>query len=782
MRRIVIIGGDDNIIKGMNDTFGDVVNRIEGYSSDDFHPEILVNSHNHTLVIAIAEHQIGKTVEAFQTLRKAYPNLFLLAVDPQKQANQALFESGADIVLNDKHYWLPLLAQIRAIMRRISYNRILSKQKPTHTEFDVLDLNPFSYPYGGHLFKEYTVFKFFHPEAELVELELYQEYEKEHPTIVSMLPNGQGDWGLILEENLDGWFYGYRAVKDGKKDHYLIADPYAEYLTTANNHLQYPKAKLVHHVFDWEGDSYLPLLDARDLVIYETHIKDLVVHKKQPQESWYQAFENHALPYLKSLGVNTIEFLPLQKFAYYEPPYQSDLNSWNPFEVNYWGYMTTGFFAPETIYSHDGNTVFGEISGKNGDAIHELKQLIKACHKQGFRVIMDVVYNHISNYDLNPLRLVSEEYYLRKNHDGSLRSDSGCGNDFRSENPKARQLIVDSILHWLREYHIDGFRFDLAQLIDKETFTLIQKEAKLINPNVILIAEPWGGGYDPAGFSNMGMQAWNDRFRNGVKGSSPDYHRGYIFGEWHHGNDRFALENYLKGTLQGQSNGLFKKSAHSVNYLESHDGYTLGDFIRYASGNLPMGRRLKPEQFEKLSEKQERIARIAAVYLFVSQGIPMIHAGQEFARAKWNPPTDDIDDLHEGQLSHDSYNRDNDTNYIQWRQLEANKGLWNYYKGLIKLRNAHPALRYSKPENFTFYPVGNDLILMVQISGFHSGDDYDLLLIINSSKDEQLIDLPDFDWEEILNLKRVSLDGNGFIRGQLLVEAQSAYLFRKMRE
>lgn len=782
MKSLVILDGDQNLLQGMQDTFGAGFQEIAAYSSDNFDPKTVFDVKDNTIFVMVAGSNIDKLESFVSYCHENLPKVFQIAISQDARVNQKLFAEGVDIILNDKHYWLPLLAQIRAIMRRISYNRILAKQTPRKTKkLDPLNINPASVGYGVHRFKEYTAFKLFHPDADHVDLELYESYEKENPFVFKMLSLGDGDWGLVIQQDLLDWYYGYRATKHAKRDKYLIADPYSKYLTTTNNHLQYPKTKIIKQDFDWKGDTFVIPGDIRDLVIYETHLKDFVGETK-PHTNIYQAFCEKALPYLKKLGVNAIEFLPLQKFAYHEPPFQSEINSWNPFEVNYWGYMTTGYFAPETIYSTDGSTIYGEISGRSGSAINEFKEMVRTCHDQGFTVIMDVVYNHISNYDLNPLRLISEDYYLRKNDDGSLRSDSGCGNDFKTENEKARRLIIDSILYWMQEYHIDGFRFDLAQLIDKETFIQLRKEAMMINPKVILIAEPWGGGYDPAGFSNIEYLGWNDQIRNGVKGSKPDLDRGFIFGEWHHGNSRFSLENYLKGSLQGHANGLFKQAFHSINYLESHDGYTLGDFIRYGTGDLPMGRRLKPENFEKLTPQQMSIAKLAALFLMVSQGIPMIHAGQEFARAKWNPPLDMIEDPFSEQLSHDSYNRDNATNYIQWQQKELNESLWKYYKALIQIRKDYPCLRLSKSESFSFHPVGNDLVIVCSISGYISADPYDLLLVMNANQHELRVTLPDSDWEEILNPIRVSPDGNGFVRGELFLAPTSGYLFRKLRD
>jgi len=157
---------------------------------------------------------------------------------------------------------------------------------------------------------------------------------------------------------------------------------------------------------------------------------------------------------------------------------------------------------------------------------------------------------------------------------------SGTGNEYRSEYPVARKLIIDSLKYWVEEYHIDGFRFDLAALLDRDTWDSIRDEMQEIDPRIVLIAEPWGGYYSPDAFSDHNWASWNDRIRNSIKGSDPLHDRGFIFSEWQRETGRGRLENIFRGTLKDSDGGLYKTSGHSLNYLESHDGYTLADFIR----------------------------------------------------------------------------------------------------------------------------------------------------------------------------------------------------------
>jgi pullulanase len=267
-----------------------------------------------------------------------------------------------------------------------------------------------------------------------------------------------------------------------------------------------------------------------------------------------------------------------------------------------------------------------------------------------------------------------------------------------------RRLIIESLLFWMKEYQIDGFRFDLATLIDLETAEQIVKETKKVNPEVILIAEAWGGGYySPDGFSQVGFAAWNDQIRNGIKGESPKDGLGWIFGKWQSDNSIERIKSYINGTLVKDPLGLFQKKEHSVNYLESHDGYTLGDFIRIGSGEVNPETSVKNiNKHVLLTPYQMKLNKLGALFLFTSQGIVMMGAGQEFAGSKVIYNQLGIHDPDKGKMDHNSYNKDNETNYINYKHAELNKELVDYYKGLIEMRKEFEAFRRAEYDDITF--------------------------------------------------------------------------------
>ncbi len=387
---------------------------------------------------------------------------------------------------------------------------------------------------------------------------------------------------------------------------------------------------------------------------------------------------------------------------------------------------------------------------RSREAVTDFKDMVKAFHKEGIAVIMDVVYNHISEYEIGNLKQIDKEYYFRLDEKGNYIQQSGCGNDFRTEAPMARRMIVESILYWMKEYHVDGFRFDLGKLIDWETIEQIIYEAKKINPYVVFVCEPWGGGYDPAGFSVRGWGAWNDQIRNGIKGENPFNGPGWIFGKWYGNNNPNRIKSYVNGTLTKDTLGLFQKPDHSVNYLESHDGYTLGDFIRLGLGDVKQDQVIKDvDKNVKLTPQQLKLNKLAALFLFTSRGITMISEGQEFARSKVIPSNEPEQDPHKGMIDHNSYDKDNETNYINYNHAYINSDLLNYYKGLIELRKTFEAFRradYSDVKFFTY----KDKPFALGYSVKYKNEEF-VVLFNADPKSSIEIELPAGNWDVIVD-------------------------------
>ncbi|HUN66310.1 MAG TPA: alpha-amylase family glycosyl hydrolase [Bacteroidota bacterium] len=625
-----------------------------------------------------------------------------------------------------------------------------------------------------------TTFRLFAPRATAVRIAIYSSYNEAFGEEYAMVRDDDGVWEYSTPGELYGKFYGYRV--SGPKgpgemfnEKILIADPYSKAVVTKNTYRHPAKTLILDTQFDWGKDTFVVPADHSRLMIYEAHIRDLTAHPSSgvtTNRGTYlgltQKDATGGLSYLKDLGVNAVEFLPIQEFANIELPFRDsstlsdngEFNTWNPYERNHWGYMTSYYFAPESYYATDGTIAKDKYNGTDGRAVKEFKQLVKTLHKEGIAVIMDVVYNHVSQYDYNPFKYIDKYYYFHTDPQGNFVRTSGCGNDFYTGRPMTRRLIVESILYWMKEYHIDGFRFDIAPMIDRETCVKIAEEAKKINPNVLLVAEPWGGGkYDPAGFSDIGWAAWNDHIRNGVKGQNPNDGLGFIFGKMQGDNTKKTVMSFITGTLREDS-GLFVRKDHSVNYLESHDDYTMGDFIRLATGRVREGDPVGDEYANaKLTPEELAYHKLAAMFLFSSQGPLMLAEGQEFGRSKVIAQTT-VPDPNVNHLDHNSYEKDNETNYLNYLHRTLNQNLVDYYKGLIELRKRYPAFSSAPKKAVEFMKTEDDYFIAFRINGTLVPGDAGktgLIVLLNGNPDKEgKITLPKGKWLVMGDKNRIS--------------------------
>lgn len=643
---------------------------------------------------------------------------------------------------------------------------------------------------GAFVQDNQTVFRLFAPQALDVNLYLFERPEDKKGKTFKMIRDSNGVWEFAYHKPLNKIYYGFR-IKNSPNENIdknpLCIDPYSKAVTSLTTYYNPRKSILVDLPFDWEGDTWIQQ-DWRDLVIYEMHLRDMTYHQTSGVSNpgtylgLTEKNKTGGLSYIKNLGVNTVELLPAMDFGRIEIPYKDTLNgrfnTWNSYERNHWGYMTAAFFAPESYYSEDpGELRWNKWIGTEGKQITDFKNMVKSFHREGIAVIMDVVYNHLSEYEIGNLKEIDKKYYFRLNDKGHFIAESGCGNDLKTERPMVRRLIVESVLFWMQEYHIDGFRFDLGKLIDWETIEEIIREARKINPYVVFVCEPWGGGWDPAGFSLRDWGSWNDQIRNGIKGENPDHGLGWIFGKWYGNNDPGRIKSYLNGTLVRDKHGLFQRKEHSVNYLESHDGYTLGDFIRIGLKNVDNHKVIKDvDSFQTLTPEQLKLNKLAALFLFTSQGITMIHSGQEFARSKVIPH-DIKHDSHRGKIDHNSYNKDNEVNYINYRHAELNNELLNYYKGLIAMRKKYPAFTRAEYDEIKFTDVPENPFAMA-FSISHNGDEFYILFNANTEKSQEF-HLPAGNWNVLASPLEANPDSDKIVKSRITLGTSEGYVLKK---
>ena len=636
--------------------------------------------------------------------------------------------------------------------------------------------------FGAFVTKNATVFKIHAPRSTRVHLVIFNLPEDETGVEYEMTKQVNGDFTIELVDAGVGTIYGFRLEGPLNNPNLIIADPYSKAAVTQNSMSHVAKSLVIDDTYDWEDDTWIQI-DPRDLVIYEMHVRDMTAHPTSTanQKGTYaglaEAGQNGGIEHIKAMGVNAVQILPIQDFANFEEPFKDNKaplsNDWNPYERNHWGYMTTFFFAPESYYASDGTDAPGTWNGKDGRAVNEIKDMVKAFHMAGIAVIMDVVYNHVSNFDWHPLKYIDREMYFRLDKDGDYITHSGCGNDTRSEHPKMRQLILESVKYWMTEYHIDGFRFDLGNLINAETRQLIIDELKAINPHVILLAEPWGNGYDPDGFSDMGWASFNDQFRDGLKGSVFDVEeKGFLFGQYRGKDDQNILQCLVMGSLR-EYDGQYIRSAHSVNYLECHDNHTFGDRLRITGGFVDKDEKITNTQKNALvQDKLLAMNKLGALFLFTSQGITFIHEGQEWARSKVVAETT-VPDKHIGLIDHNSYEKDNETNWLNWNEREMNRELVDYYKGLIELRKQYSEFRHSKPKDFTFVDVGEKVAVAYILKDR-------FVVILNGENEDTLeLDIPAGQWNILADEKLVNLENQQLVSNKISVPPSSGIVLKR---
>lgn len=629
--------------------------------------------------------------------------------------------------------------------------------------------------YGAFLRPGGIEFKIYAPSSDIVKLVIFEKVDDESGFEYPMEKLKNGDWTYFLKNAPLGTMYGYRLTGPWNDENVIVADPYSKATVTQNNWRHVAKSLVIDAAFDWEGDTWTNI-HPRDLIIYEAHVRDMTVHKSSnaTAKGSYLGFiekdQNGGIEHLKSLGVNAVQFLPLWDFANFEIPYRQDAdgmyNDWNPYERNHWGYMPTFFMAPESYYATDGTNEPLAWNGTDGRAISEMKSMVKSLHQEGMAVILDVVVNHISNYDWHPLKYIDKTVYFKLDEQGDFLSQC-CGNLLASDHQPVRDYIIESLKYWMTDYHIDGFRFDQAHLLSVETARFIIDELKKINPNVIIYGEAWDEKEKE--FSEMGWGSFNARFRDVLRGDLHNYdEKGFLFGDF---RDKETLEN-LQALILGTPN-IYQSPAHAVNFLEVHDDYCFNDYLRLSSSRNSKDDIIDdPMKHIELDDDLLRKNKLGALILLTSQGIPIIHQGQDWAHSQIIAETD-AHDPNVGKMDRNPYNKDNETNWVNWLEKEQNKELADYYSGLIDLRRTHTEFRHTTKKDFKFQGLADHALGYVirnRIAVYINGE--------NSTAVET--DLPEGKWQLIVDNEEVNLNGIRQVSGKISIPPTSGMVLQKM--
>jgi len=520
----------------------------------------------------------------------------------------------------------------------------------------------FSYdgPLGASCTKKEAVFHLFAPLASHVVLSLGKKGQT--PSLYPMKRLSQGVWELVLKGNYKLFEYTYLVTNSEALSESV--DPYA-IASTENGR----KSVLIDpsDYPSYFADEALPVFSSPvDAVIYEGSVRDLTIdrHTDIKRKGKFlgliekgrktPAGNPAGFDYFSSLGFTHLQFLPIYDFK--------TVDELHPEKGYNWGYDPAQYFVPEGSYSTDPTNPEARIK--------EVKALVKAYHSAGIRIVMDVVFNHVYDWSTSSFEKIVPNYYFRKRRNGEISNCSGCGDDFASERPMARRLILDACAHWIDFYGVDGFRIDLMGLLDVETVKGIVKLAKARKKDFLIYGEGWNmGGDTPGPLAHMGNYAllpevgfFNDFYREAAK----RYFAGDLGAK-----DDFKAAYLGSANEYGHNKPRFLDARQSINYVECHDGETYYDYLHFRRG------------IDSDRECRHR-AKLAIAGVLLSFGVPFLHAGQEIGQSKFNEPNT----FDKG----DSYNK------FSYRLLDERIGMARYVHDLIKIRRSLRFLKLYAPE------------------------------------------------------------------------------------
>lgn len=551
-------------------------------------------------------------------------------------------------------------------------------------------------PLGAIVRGDCTLFRLFAPRATSVLLEVTNDPAGRGGWRVYPLqrrPDGEGAsgvWETTLDQDLHGWCYGYRLSGEGEAGFdpaVRVLDPYAWASVGAEG-----PGVVVSAARVGRADRSFRTPPWQDLVIAEAHVRDLAALAPTAATagerlgfSGLTRWVEHSAFHLARLGVNCVELQPVQQFDAVTQ------------EEYHWGYMPNAYLAPASAYS---------LEPRQASGLAELRELVAAFHRRGMAVILDVVFNHVGV----PAHLmrIDRRYYFEQDADGQLTNWSGCGNDLRARSAMATRLIIDSCVHFIEVFGVDGFRFDLAELLGVEVLREVESALKRVKPDVILIAEPWSfRGHIAGALRDTGWASWNDGYR--------DFVRDYVLGRG--GAERLAY------FLRGSPWYFAKWPAQTINYTESHDDRTWIDVITENGDG---------DGFSPTVNDIRRTHLMAAV-LFMSVGVPMIAAGQDFLRSKHGVNNTYL----RGDL--------NALDYRRWRQHQATHAYFAEWIAFRRSELGRLVRQWSRPAEgfFAFVHQPDSPALVVVFNADHSQGAQRLLFGINPTGGEITVPLPE---------------------------------------
>ena len=645
---------------------------------------------------------------------------------------------------------------------------------PTKKEYTSFELYPVRM--GRFTDMEYTPLatKFFlwSPTAEEVRLMLYDAGEGGHAyETVKMELGENGTWTTSVDKDLLGKYYAFN-VK--------VNDKWQGDTPGINAHavgVNGKRAAIIDwkttNPEGWESDRRPSLKSPADMIIYEMHHRDFSVDSTSgiKNKGKYLALTEHGtvnsgnqptgIDHLVELGVTHVHLLPSSDYASIDET-KLDENHYN------WGYDPVNYNVPDGSYSTD--------PYQPAVRVKEFKQMVQALHRAGIRVIMDVVYNHTFNTLESNFERTVPGYFYRQKEDGTLANGSGCGNETASERPMMRKFMIESVLYWIKEYHIDGFRFDLMGVHDIETMSEIRKAVNKVDPTICIYGEGWAAEAPqyPAdslamkgNISQMpGIAVFSDELRDGLCGPVWKKEKGAFLAGVPGGemSVKFGIVGAIKhpqvrcDSVNYSQKPWAEQPTQMVSYVSCHDGLCLVD-------------RLKASMPGATPEQLVRLDKLAQTVVLTSQGIPFIYAGEEVMRDK--------------QGIDNSYKSPDAINAIDWRRKTTNGDIFTYYKRLIDLRKSHPAFRMGNAEmvrkHLEFLPVEGQNLIAFRLKERANGDSWeDIIVAFNSRTTPARLEIPVGKYTVVCKDGVIDVRGLGTQTGpEVIVPGQSALIMYK---
>ena len=508
----------------------------------------------------------------------------------------------------------------------------------------------------------------------------------------------------------------------------------------------------------WAQDQHPVTKSPADLVIYEMHHRDFSITRKDAKYpgKFMALTEPWAISHLKELGVNAIHILPSYDYGSVDETRLSD-NKYN------WGYDPVNYNVPEGGYATDPYNP--EVR------IREFKQMVKALHDAGIRVILDVVYNHTYDIEHSNFQRTYPDYFYRKTADGQYSNGSGCGNETASDKPMMRQFMLESVKYWINEYHIDGFRFDLMGVHDIETMNQIRAMVDAIDPTIYIYGEGWSAGSCAYPQEQLAMKAhiyrmpgiaaFSDEIRDALRGPfSDDTVTGWIGGK----DETESIKFGIAGAIQHPQIDMTK-----VNYSKEPWALEPTQMISYVSchDDMCLVDRLKASIPGITEEELIRLDLLAQTAVFTSQGVPFMLSGEELLRNK--------------KGVHNSFESPDSINQLDWTNKTKYPQVFAYYKNLIALRQHHPAFRLGNADlvrkhlEFIDAPKG---VVAYRLKNYAGRDDWrDIIVILNANKSDVEVAIPNGDYTIVCSDGCIDEQGLGTLQGEkAVVSPQSALI------